>query len=343
MSGTSLDGLDLVYVRFSEKQNSDFEIIHSKTYEYDSKWKKNLQEAISFSEKDIKQLNVDYGIFLGEKINDFIDLYDINQIDFVSSHGHTIFHQPKKGITLQIGNGQEIANITGKKVVCDFRTQDVKLGGQGAPLVPIGDELLFAEYDYCLNLGGFANVSFKKDEERIAFDICAVNIVLNKYAQELGYAYDDKGRIAYSGNYLMNLDTELRALPYYEKDSPKSLGLEWVQQNVFPKLESSKRKSEDLLRTYTEHAGWAIAKTFPKNAKVLVTGGGVFNDYLFSRIQFYKKIQIIKPDDKLIEFKEALIFAFLGLLRIGNQVNCLRSVTGAEKDHSSGEIYYPNN
>jgi len=343
MSGTSLDGIDLVYVKFNRKIHSDFKILFSNTYGYSKKWMNDLKDAITFSEEVIQQLNIDYGVLLSEKINDFIDQFKIKKIDFIASHGHTVFHQPDKGVTLQIGDGQTISNITKQKVVCDFRTQDVRYGGQGAPLVPIGDELLFSDFEYCLNLGGFANVSFKHNDKRIAYDICPVNIVLNKYAQKLGYDYDDKGEIAFSGEYLMDLDTTLRSLDFYKKEAPKSLGLEWVKENIFPVLESSKIKPEDLLRTYTEHSGWAIAKAFPVNAKILVTGGGVFNDYLLSRIKYYKQLTIVVPDKRLVEFKEALVFAFLALLKVDNQVNCLSSVTGAIKDHSSGEVFYPNN
>lgn len=341
MSGTSLDGLDLVYVRFGKDDFSDFEILDAITYSYSEDWKNKLKEAINFTADELQQLDIEYGTFLGMQIKKFIDKYKIKKIDFIASHGHTVLHQPDEGITLQVGSGQEIANATEQQVICDFRTQDVKLGGQGAPLVPIGDELLFGTYEYCLNLGGFANISFKEDGKRIAFDICPVNIVLNKYAQKLGFEYDDKGKIASAGMYIEELDQELRSLDFYQKKAPKSLGLEWVQQEISPRLELSGKKTEDILRTFTEHAAYEIANALPKDAKVLVTGGGVFNDYLIARVNFNKKINFIIPNKKLIEFKEALIFAFLGLLRFDNQVNCLSSVTGAIKDHSSGAIFYP--
>ncbi|MCL7765326.1 anhydro-N-acetylmuramic acid kinase [Polaribacter sp. Z014] len=341
MSGTSLDGIDLVYVKFDKNNYQDFDILHSKTVSYSKKWKSTLQEAIHFSSDDLKELNLNYGILLGEVINDFIDKFQIQNIDFIASHGHTVLHQPHNGLTLQVGDGQTIANSTHQKVICDFRTQDVKLGGQGAPLVPIGDELLFADYDYCLNLGGFSNISYNKEGKRIAYDICPVNIVLNKYAKELGFEYDDKGQIAANGTFLIQLEADLRALDYYQQKPPKSLGLEWVQKEIFPRLESSKRKPEDLLRTFTDHIVWAIAKVLPKNAKVLVTGGGAFNEYLICEIQRQKKVNLVIPDHKLINFKEALIFAFLGLLRNEDKINCLSSVTGASRDHSSGDIFYP--
>jgi len=343
MSGTSLDGIDLVYVCFNTDDYKDFEIIHAKTYQYSNVWCNKLRRDIHQSEQDIKVLDIEYGVFLGETINTFINEFTIENVDFVASHGHTVFHQPEKGYTLQIGDGQQIANITKLEVIYDFRTQDVEFGGQGAPLVPVGDELLFSEYDYCLNLGGFANVSFKKGNERIAFDICAVNIVLNKLTQELGFAYDDKGELARSGDYLLALGEELKQIPFYKKQPPKSLGLEWVEEEIFPKLFDTPKKAKDLLRTFTEHTAWAIAKTFPKKASVFITGGGVFNVYLLERIKYYKELNIIIPDKKMIEFKEALIFAFLGLLKKRGEVNCLKSVTGANKDHSSGVIFTPNN
>ena len=341
MSGTSLDGVDFAYVKFNENNYSDFEIINAKTISYSAEWRSKLQTAIFFSKDKLRNLNVDYGKLLAKKTNDFIDEFKIDKIDFIASHGHTVLHQPEKGVTLQIGDGQIIANLTKQKVVCDFRTQDVNLGGQGAPLVPVGDELLFSEYDYCLNLGGFANISYNKNGKRIAFDICPVNIVLNKYAQKLGMEFDDKGNIASTGKFLMALEAELRKLKYYLDKPPKSLGLEWVQKEVFPLLESSKRKPEDLLRTFTTHIAWAITKALPKNAKVLVTGGGAYNDYLLKQVLKMKKLELVVPNTLLIEYKEALIFAFLGVLRVDNQVNCLSSVTGANKDHSSGEIFYP--
>jgi len=341
MSGTSLDGIDLVYVKFDKENYQNFKIIHSKTVSYSKKWRLNLQNSIHFSSNDLEVLDVEYGNHLGGVINDFVDEFQIQNIDFIASHGHTVLHQPEKGITLQIGDGQTIANMIGQKVICDFRTQDVKLGGQGAPLVPIGDELLFSEYDYCLNLGGFSNISYHNNSQRIAYDICPVNIVLNKYAKELGFEYDNKGLIAANGTYLTELDASLRSLEYYQQKPPKSLGLEWVQKEIFPRLESVKRKPEDLLRTFTDHIAWAIAGVLPLGAKVLVTGGGAFNEYLINKVQQIKEVDLIVPDEQLINFKEALIFAFLGLLSSEGRVNCLSSVTGASKDHSSGELFYP--
>ncbi len=341
MSGTSLDGVDLAYVKFQENNYSDFEILFAETIPYSKEWKQLLQNAIQFSEKQLEELDITYGQFLGKIVNNFISNYKIDQVDFIASHGHTILHQPAKGITLQVGNGAQIAKITQQKVVCDFRTQDVKLGGQGAPLVPIGDELLFSEYDYCINLGGFANISFKKEGQRIAYDICPVNIVLNAYVNKLGLDYDDAGKIAGSGSVNHQLLEKLNALPFYENLPPKSLGLEWVKKEVFPLIDTYEKDVSNILSTFVAHVAYQIGGIIKNSKAVLFTGGGVFNTFLIREIEKNANIKITLKSTLLINYKEALIFAFLGLLRVDNQINCLQSVTGARKNHSSGVIFTP--
>ncbi|QHI36689.1 Anhydro-N-acetylmuramic acid kinase [Kordia antarctica] len=339
MSGTSLDGIDLAYIHFQKEAQWSFKILEAETIPYAKTLENKLREAIHYEKEKLAECDTSYTKYLAETIQSFIKKHKITEIDAVCSHGHTILHQPENGITYQIGNQEILASLIQQKVVCDFRVQDVKLGGQGAPLVPIGDELLFPEYDYCLNLGGFANVSFHKDGKRIAYDICPVNIVLNKYAKQLGFAYDDKGNLAKSGTYLLALGSELSNIPYYKQQPPKSLGLEWVQKEIFPRLEASRRKEIDLLRTFTDHIALQIARNFKIRTKILVTGGGAYNDYLLAKIKFYKEVNLVKPADELIEYKEAVIFGFLGILRLRDEVNCLKSVTGATKNHSSGKIY----
>ena len=342
MSGTSLDGIDFAHVTFEKDNYQNFEIHSVETVPYPNHWKEILSNAIHFSQEELQLLSVNYGAYLAENSNAFLTKFQIHHIDFIASHGHTILHQPEKGITLQIGDGQTIANKTNQKVVCDFRSQDVALGGQGAPLVPIGDELLFSGFDYCLNLGGFANISFSNQGKRMAFDICPVNVVLNFYAQQLGLEYDAEGSIAASGTFDESLFNALNTLEFYAKNPPKSLGIEWVQSLIFPLLKKSNAPPETILRTFSDHIAWQISQTIADGKKILCTGGGTYNSYIVERIQFLKKCEFIIPDKKLIEFKEALIFAFLGLLRVDNQINCLSSVTGARKNHSSGVIFYPN-
>ena len=342
MSGTSLDGIDLVYVKFLKKEYSFFEIIHAETVSYSKEWKQVLKQAIHLSSEKLLDLDVVYGKHLGSVLVDFISNYKITEIDFIASHGHTVLHQPEEGITLQIGSGVEIAKITQQKVVHDFRTQDVKLGGQGAPLVPIGDELLFSKYDFCLNLGGFSNVSFKKEGKRIAFDICPVNIVLNHYANKIGLEYDENGSIASEGALNRALLEKLNTLAFYNKEAPKSLGLEWVQQEIFPLIDAIEEDVASVLRTFVAHIAIQISKIIKDSDSVLITGGGVFNSFLMQEIVSHSNSKIVQASDTLINYKEALIFALLGVLKIDNQINCLKSVTGAHKNHSSGVVCLPS-
>ena len=341
MSGTSLDGIDLAYIKMHENLYEDFRIIKAETVSYSNEWKKKLQEAINYDKKDLQILDVDYGEFLGKTLNNFIREHCISKLDFIASHGHTILHQPENGITLQIGNGQVIANVTQQKVVCDFRAQDVALGGQGAPLVPIGDRLLFTDYDYCLNLGGFANISYEENKQRIAFDICPVNIVLNYYTRKIGLEYDDEGKIASEGKINTELLIRLNELPFYQELPPKSLGLEWLQENTLPLVDKYEIDIPAILRTFVEHVAMQIGNVVKNDATILVTGGGAFNTFLMKRIEFFAQTKIKQVSTELIDYKEALIFALLGVLKAQNKVNCLQSVTGAKKDHSSGNIFYP--
>lgn len=345
MSGTSLDGVDLIFVKIKRDKGYSFEILQTETVNYSEKWKNKLQAAFGFSGRDLVKTHVDYGKFLSEIINRFIDKNALKQIDFIASHGHTIFHNPEQHYTLQIGDGSVISAETGIKVICDFRTQDLALGGQGAPLVPIGDKLLFADYDFCLNLGGFSNISFEKDGKRIAFDISPVNIVLNHFTRKIGLEYDDGGQMASKGKLNEQLYNQLNELPFYTDEKPKSLGYEFVVDVVLPMIEQYSMSLEDLLYTFTEHAAYQIAgvlnlnKIIEKKNNVLITGGGAFNTHLISRISHFTDVEVIIPEKQIIDYKEALIFALLGVLKDQEEVNCLKNVTGARKDHSSGVVY----
>ena len=343
MSGTSLDGVDLAHIHFTiEVGIWDFKILETETVSYSSAWFNKLKNAVQFSESELNQLNKEYTKLLAEIINAFIFKHTIQNLDAVCSHGHTILHQPQNGFTLQIGNLPELASLINQKVVCDFRVQDVKLGGQGAPLVPIGDAILFSDYDYCLNLGGFSNVSFKENNARIAFDISPVNTVLNFYANQIQLDFDDKGAIAKAGKIHQPLFEELNALPYYKMSYPKSLGFEFVKETVLPLIEKYSIARADKMHTFTIHVAYQIAEALSrKKAKLLITGGGAYNDFLIEQIQSYlPEMEIIIPNKKILEFKEGLIFALLGVLKLRGEINVLSSVTGAARDHSSGEVYH---
>jgi anhydro-N-acetylmuramic acid kinase len=343
MSGTSLDGVDLAFMNFTVREHHwIFEIGVAETISYDEKWLNQLKNGVNFTKDQLQELNQNYTKLLGNIIRDFIEKHQLKNIDAVCSHGHTILHQPQNGLTLQIGNLPEIATICQQKVVCDFRVQDVEMGGQGAPLVPIGDRLLFSEFDYCLNLGGFSNISFEQDGKRIAFDISPVNTVLNFYANQLGLDYDDRGKIAQSGNLNTALFDALDNLDFYQKPFPKSLGFEYVKEVVLPLMEAYTITTKDKMYTFVEHVALQIASALPlKKGKLLVTGGGAYNDFLVERINhFLPEVNIAIPEPKILEYKEALIFGLLGVLKLRNETNVLSSVTGAKKDHCSGLVYY---
>jgi anhydro-N-acetylmuramic acid kinase len=340
MSGTSLDGLDIAFCHFRLESGAwIYSVLQAETIPYDRGWKKRLSDLPDCSALDFARTDHEYGHLLGKLCREFIGRYNISA-DFISSHGHTIFHKPGEGYTSQIGNGAAIKAETGLPVICDFRSGDVALGGQGAPLVPTGDRLLFPGYDACLNLGGFANISYDAKGERIAYDICPVNIVLNALALKNGKNFDDKGAMASRGSVNLTLLERLNNLPYYSQTPPKSLGREWVTANIWPLLVSSGLQVEDVLGTYCSHIAFQISRHTGKDKKkILLSGGGTLNQYLITLLQAGSGSNLVIPDLLTINFKEAIIFAFLGVLRWRNENNCLRSVTGARMDHCSGAIY----
>lgn len=342
MSGTSLDGIDLAQLSIGysgEKWTCEIGI--TATIPYTSAWIGRLKKAVDFSADALNELNVQYTKLLGDTIFDFIAQNQITDIDAVCSHGHTILHQPQNGFTLQIGNLPELAEYCQQKVVCDFRVQDVQLGGQGAPLVPIGDRLLFSDYTYCLNLGGFSNISYEQNGQRLAFDISAVNTVLNFYAQQQGWAFDDRGAFAKSGKIHVPLVEALNALPYFQLPPPKSLGFEYVKTTLLPLIDSFSIDTASKMHSFTVHVAHQIGAALPvKSGRLLITGGGAYNDFLVARIQHYlPNIEIVIPNKKTIEYKEALIFGLLGVLRLRNEINVLHSVTGASNDHCAGFVF----
>jgi len=342
MSGTSLDGVDIAFCKLCKSENKwSYQIEKAATYKYTEEWIDKLVNVERENAFNFVKTHIEYGHFLGKLIKAFIDEH-LLKIDFIASHGHTIFHQTEKQITCQIGDGASIAAETKRIVVCDFRTLDVALHGQGAPLVPIGDKFLFNEYDFCLNLGGFSNISFDINNERKAYDICPTNIILNYLANKLNKSYDCSGKFAENGIINNDLLFELNDLEYYINLFPKSLGKEWLYNKFIPIIEKYSDNTEDKLRTVTEHIAIQInlATNFIKNKKILITGGGAYNDFLIRRLSSLTSHQIVIPDAKTIEFKEALVFAFLGTLRIRKEINCLKSVTGAMGDSIGGAIYY---
>lgn len=340
MSGTSLDGLDLVAAGFELNQGAwSFIIHHAKTQTYPDAWKNELQNAAKKSGLDLIKLHNRYGKWLGQQVLDFMEETGFNP-DLVASHGHTVFHQPEHQITFQLGSGHTLAATCGLNSVWDFRSQDVALGGQGAPLVPVGDKMLFPQFRYCLNLGGIANISYDVAGERIAYDICPSNLAMQYLVKPLGRLFDRDGEAGRKGHVHPQLLERLNQLPFYNDTRPKSLGREWIDTHFLPLFNQFELTPEDKLSTLYEHIGYQIGRTV-KNGQgdtMLVTGGGAHNRFLVERIRHYSAAEVMIPDPLIVDFKEALIFAFLGVLRIRNEINCFASVTGAAVDSSSGVI-----
>ena len=350
MSGTSMDGVDLAYCELKEDAGTwSYEIILGETVPYEEKWRVRLSQLGKQSALIYVKTHTFYGYYLGQLCADFIQRNNL-EVDFIASHGHTIFHQPESGYTAQVGDGSAISAIAGLPVISDFRTMDVALYGQGAPLVPIGDERLFSNYNFCLNLGGFANISMQVDGTRKAFDVAPCNIVLNRIARNLGEAYDDKGAIAAKGSIQYDLLKELDAIPFYQDFKPKSIGREWLNSEFWPIVrhyDLEKVPQENLMKTLVDHISGQIADVVEHyaegdiaNQKVLITGGGAYNDTLIDHLRSQCDAQMIVPENNfLIEYKEALLFAFLGALRLRQESNALSSVTGAKSDSVGGAMW----
>ena len=334
MSGTSLDGIDFALCTFSKNKYWQISIKKTRTIKYTKYWKRKLGELHKKDKNEISRTDVEYGKLIANEINKFI----INEkIEIIACHGHTIFHQPENKYTLQIGDGKTITRKTGITTVNNFRNLDVELNGQGAPLVPIGDLYLFTDYKYCINLGGFANISIKNNRIQ-AYDICPANIVLNKICKSIDTEYDDNGNNARKGKIIPILLEELNKLEFYKSSKPKSLSREWVLEHIQPLITND--KPQDLLHTFCEHIAIQISRNL-KDGSALLSGGGAFNSFLVERIKHHSTSKIIIPNNTIINFKEAVIFGLLGVLKVRNEVNCLRSVTGADKDNCGGIIHEP--
>ncbi len=349
MSGSSLDGLDIVFTELQETAGKwHYEIINSVCIEYDKTWQKKLREAIDLKAIDYQLLHTEYGKFIGEKINEFIEANNLqHKVNLVSSHGHTTFHLPEKKMTHQLGEGAAIASETKLPVISDLRSMDIGFGGQGAPIVPIGEKLLFIDYNYFLNLGGIANLSIHKEANVIAFDVCVANRVFNMLAEEKGVPYDDEGTISARGKINMTLLEKINSLEYFKLPYPKSLANGFGTDLIFPIIKSFEINTEDALATFTEHICIQIKNSlepFKKEEKqpLFITGGGAFNTFLIGRLR--KKLDEINfeihiPEDEVVKYKEALIMALLGILRWREQYTVLASVTGASRNSIGGAMW----
>ncbi|MBU2018564.1 MAG: anhydro-N-acetylmuramic acid kinase [Bacteroidetes bacterium] len=345
MSGTSLDGLDIVLAQFHvENGNYSYEIKAAKTYKWSKKWQIKLAKAKSLSGIKLVELDKQLGKEFSIRVKKFIleNQIDPKEITAIASHGHTIFHQPSKGFSHQIGCGTTLAYETGIQVINDFRNKDIIAGGQGAPLVPIGDKLLFSkEAEAFLNLGGISNITFNKGGKKwIAFDICPCNIPLNQLAQQKNLKFDRGGKIAEKGQISFFLLDLLNRLPYYRQQAPKSLGIEWIEEQFNPLIKWN-NSTKDNLCTVTEHIAIQISNILDANKikTVMITGGGAKNNFLIKRIKHHCEANLQIPDPLIVDFKEALIFAFLGELYLSKMPNTLPTVTGAKRPTISGVLH----
>ena len=349
MSGSSIDGLDIAYVHLHEAGGKwNYEILAAECVDYSPEWKQQLTNAIHLSGLDYQLLHIRYGHFIGEKINHFITENGLqHKVDLIASHGHTTFHLPKQKMTAQIGDGAAIAAETQLPVVSDLRSLDIAFGGQGAPIVPIGQKLLFSDYHYFLNIGGIANISVNKEGNYIAFDVCPANRILNMLAEERNMQHDESGKIAASGNVNDILLQRLNALDYYQQAFPKSLANSFGVDTIYPLIKKSFLSTQDALCTYVEHIAVQIknalssAITIP-GTQLFVTGGGALNTFLIERLKTIlhdKGIEVIVPDERLVQYKEALIMALLGALRWREETTVLSSVTGARVNSVGGALW----
>lgn len=352
MTGSSLDGIDLAYTKISVENNQySYEVLITECLPLPQKWKLRIEQLVMQNAVTYLKTSAFFGHFLGERIAEFIDTHQLKeQLDFIASHGQTVFHQPENLFTSQIGDGAAIARKTGFPVICDFRSIDVALGGQGAPVAPIADRLFFPDYKLFLNLGGIANIAVKIHDKFIAFDITAANLALNKVAKLKGADYDHDGNIAANGEIDAKLFEELNGSWYYEKDYPKSLSGGWVSKVMLPTLSRHNISVENKMRSIVEHIAHQINESmkkieqkenvqFSKNDKMLATGGGAFNKFLIKRIEEVIPVSITIPDEQTIKFKESILMALMGVLRVRGEANCIASVTGAERDAIGGAIY----
>ncbi len=340
MSGTSLDGLDLALCEFEKKDGKvAFKLLSSETIPYENNWKNNLTEVFGSGAEEYFKLHHIYGSFIAQSVIAFLSKNQQNA-DYIASHGHTVFHQPKQGFTTQIGCGATIAAQTGIDTICDFRSMDVALNGQGAPLVPIGDRDLFHQYESCLNIGGIANISFTKQYITSAFDICIANMALNYLTESISLSYDNGGKMAASGTCDQTMLQQLLTIQTHQQ----SLGREFFEQLFLPLLQQSSVPLNNKLATCIEYTAIQISQTLKTHRinSVLVTGGGAYNTYLIERLKYYYNGLIEIPSDNIIQFKEAIIFAYLGYLRLNEQNNTLNSVTKASRNSIGGAMYLGN-
>ncbi len=362
MSGSSLDGLDIAYCRLETAGEDgaffvkNWELLLADTLPFSEDWQTRLRQLPSATALDFCSTHADFGHCLGDLVNQFLakNRLSATSVDLIASHGHTIFHEPARGFTVQIGDGAALASSTGCRVVCDFRTSDVALGGQGAPLAPMADKVLFPGYDFYLNIGGIANITCDvgQGSRFVAFDVCGANQALNALANLVGQPFDVDGKMAASGQLDPVLFETINGQDFFQKPFPKSLSNQWVQQHLTAECLQANSPVADRLYTVCQHIALQLERSVrqvlesehlaKEKYRLLATGGGAFNSYLMKCIQQrLPKVEVIVPSENVVKFKEALLMALLGAMRLEGTPNCIASVTGASRDAVGGAVFLP--
>lgn len=348
MSGSSLDGLDIGIIDIIKKGNElSYEVIRCDTIEYSTEWKKSLTSLPNASAKELANNDMAYSRYMSELIRSFLKEED--QIDYVSLHGHTLFHEPENGFTYQLGNGGVLSARLGLPVVCDFRSKDIGLGGKGTPLAPIVDSYFYNEYEVLINLGGICNLTFLSKKETIAWDVCPCNQLLNFLSEKMNLAYDKDGLIARNGKLNLDFLNILEKNPYYSEKYPKSLDNQYIKQNIIRELDSYTIPLEDQLHTTCifvarqikaaiQMAVKSLEVAWPE--KILITGGSAHNAFLIQCIKEHCAPSVVSiPDETIINYKEIILMALCAYLRVNNQENTLSEVTGSSRNSIGGAIY----
>jgi anhydro-N-acetylmuramic acid kinase len=359
MSGSSLDGLDIACCEFELDETQatgnpvrHWQLIDAETAPFSADWRRELKELPGKSARELALAHSRFGAYVGQLVSAFLQSRHIDP-DLIASHGHTIFHFPDQGCTFQLGDGAAIAAATGFLVIDNFRAMDVALGGQGAPIAPIADRMLFPGYDFFLNLGGIANVTCNANGRYIAFDIGGANQVLNALVAPLGIEYDKDGTLAARGKLNKELLERANRLDYFRQSYPKSLGNDWVQEQLLPIYLEFESPLEDKLFTACAQLARQTARDLQdvlrrenipaRSYRLLATGGGAFNPFLIKQIREECRkvatLEVVIPDARIISFKEAVLMALMGALRLANIPNCMASVTGAWRDAIGGAVH----
>ena len=407
MSGTSLDGLDLCAAEF--KRSGDrwtYRIRAFETVSYrGTHWPERLAAAYSDRGALRTQISLDFASWCQDQWLSFNARHHF-AAHAVAHHGHTVEHDPSRGITVQIGHEALVFASSPIPVVGDFRSGSVARGGQGAPLVPLADRDLFADFAVCVNLGGFSNASWTDAGGlRRAGDLGPCNGLLNPLAGELGLDYDPEGQHAARGRVASSslatssmatssvatsslassslatsslanpqtsqqptsqsqpisanepisahlsqranepISANLSQLNYYSAPFPKSLGREWMEREFWPVFNSARpQRTEDALATASAHIAWSIVHglrtAHAPHGKALLSGGGARNAHLVRQLyQIAPEWQWTVAPDDILESKEALAFAYLGLLRLRNEPNVLASYAGGQNDGCDGTVF----